>query len=83
MSSNKNRKFPAEIAIPLSLVVIWFLYNGKTIGRHGGVSRIDDPHMYWGMVTVLVGIILYKIVEYFDLQIQKTGLSTSQATLSA
>ncbi|OZY87743.1 hypothetical protein CBP51_12525 [Cellvibrio mixtus] len=65
--SNKNRKFPSEVVIPLLLIVSWFLYSGKTIGRSGGASRIDDPYMYWGIVALFVGIILYKIVEYFDL----------------
>lgn len=65
--SNKNRKFPSEVVIPLLLIVGWFLYSGKTIGHSGGVSRIDDPYMYWGIVALFVGIILYKIVEYFDL----------------
>ncbi|WP_323816406.1 hypothetical protein [Cellvibrio sp. NN19] len=64
---NKNRKFPSEVVIPLLLIVGWFLYSGKTIGRSGGASRIDDPYMYWGIVALFVGIILYKIVEYFDL----------------
>ncbi len=65
--SNKNRKFPSGVVIPLLLIVGWFLYSGETIGRSGGASRIDDPYMYWGIVALFVGIILYKIVEYFDL----------------
>lgn len=65
--SNNNRKFPSEVVIPLLLIVVWFLYNGKTIGRSGGASRIDDPYVYWGIVALFVGIILYKTVEYFDL----------------
>ncbi len=65
--SNKNRRFPSEVVIPLLLIVGWFLYSGKTIGRSGGASRIDDPLTYWGIVALVAGIILYKIVEYFDL----------------
>jgi predicted membrane channel-forming protein YqfA (hemolysin III family) len=65
--NNKDRKFPSALVISLSLVVAWLLYSGKTIGRGGGASRIDDPYMYWGIVAFFVGVILYKIVEYFDL----------------
>jgi hypothetical protein len=50
-----------------SIIVAWFLYSGKTIGRSGGASRIDDPYMYWGIVALFVGVILYKLVEYFYL----------------
>lgn len=64
---DKNRSFPSEVVIPLLLVVGWFLYSGKTIGRSGGASRIDDPYTYWVIVSLFMGIILYKIVEYFDL----------------
>lgn len=65
--NNKNRKFPSAVVIPLSIIVRWFLYSGKTIGRSGGASRIDDPYTYWGIVALCIGVILYKIVEYFDL----------------
>lgn len=64
---NKNRKFPSEVVVPFSIIVGWFLYSGETIGRNGGASRIDDPYTYWGIVAVIIGIILYKIVEYLDL----------------
>lgn len=68
MSKNsEKRKFPSDVVIPLFFVVAWFLYSGKTIGRNGGASRIDDPYMYWSIIALIVGVILYKIVEYFDL----------------
>ncbi len=64
---NKERKFPAEIVVPLLMLAGWILYSGKTIGRHGGASRIDDPYTYWAILGAIVGFILYKIVEHFDL----------------
>ena len=64
---DENRKFPSEVVVPLSIIVGCLLYSGETIGRNGGASRADDPYVYWGIVAVITGIILYKIVEYFDL----------------
>lgn len=64
---NKERKFPAEVVVPLLLLVGWFLYSGNTIGRNGGASKVDDPYAFWLIVAVFGGIIFYKIVEYFDL----------------
>jgi hypothetical protein len=64
---NKDRKFPAEVVLPLLLLVSWFLYSGKTIGFSGGASKVDDPYNYWAIVAIIICIILYKIVEYFYL----------------
>ena len=67
MSKKNNKKFPTEMVLPIALIAGWILYDGKTFGRNGGASRVDDPNTYWAIVIVLVGFVLYKIVEYFDL----------------
>jgi hypothetical protein len=65
MSNNGNKKFPTEMVLPAGLLAGFILITGEGIGR--GVSRIDEPITYWVQVTLLIGFVLYKLAEYFDL----------------
>lgn len=65
MSNNSNKKFPTEMVLPAGLLAGWSLITGEGIGR--GVSRIEEPITYWATVILLIGFVLYKLAEYFDL----------------
>ena len=65
MSNNGDKKFPTEMVLPAGLIAGLILITGEGIGR--GVSRIDEPITYWAEVVLLIGFVLYKLAEYFDL----------------